>query len=242
MGLGKTYLYDHYLSPLPYEGNSFLFSTGSIKPLKWNLSENAGDSFEKAKWFNQFNVSIQTSYCQSKAGSELLYGNLDLRNSLFRQIFSTPKWKTAVGGFTSISGGGRYSVMNGNNPGSADALLDLGITTFSTFQITIAKRNLKISYQGSLALAGIAFSPEYAESYYEIFYLKNYDNTLKYTSLINKQHWRQQLNLDIPLSHRESSLRLSYWNEGRISLLNNIRTRVLSDHFSVGYIRYFKVL
>ena len=101
---------------------------------------------------------------------------------------------------------------------------------------------MKLSYQGSLDIAGLAFSPEYAESYYEIFYLRNYQNTIKFTSPINKQQWRQQLSLDVPLSHRKSSLRFSYWNEGRISLLNNIRTRVLSDHFSVGYIRYFEIL
>lgn len=242
LGVGKTYLFDDYLSPLPHEGSSYRFSTEHFIPLKWGLSDQLLPSFENAKWFSQFCLSLNPVYAQSAVGSSLLHVNLDIRNSVLKQIIYAPVWSASVGGYAALSGGGRYCIQNGNNPGSIDAMFDLGMTVMTSYGFSFRGKRIKIRYLGSLALAGLAFSPEYAESYYEIFYLKNYRNIIRVTSLNNKQLWKQQFSMDIPLSGRKSSLRLSYWNEGRVSLLNNIRTRVLSNHFSAGYIRYFSVL
>ncbi|MCK9311172.1 MAG: hypothetical protein M0P26_02725 [Bacteroidales bacterium] len=242
LGVGNTYLYDNYLSPLPHTGISVLFSNGNMKPLKWGLPDSAKISFDDVKWFSRCNYSINPVYGQSSTGSTLLYGNIDLRKSILRQIVSDPKYHISTGAFAALSGGGRYSIHNGNNPASLDAMFDLGITVFSDYKFTFWKKSMIVSYQGSMAMVGLAFSPEYAESYYEIFYLSNHKNIIKFTNPINKQHWRQQLSLNIPISGRKSSFRVSYWNEGRISLFNNIRTRVLSNHFSVGYISYFSIL
>lgn len=242
LGAGNTYLYDNYLSPLPFEGTSLLFSSGNMKPLKWGLPDGADISFDDVKWFRQLGFSINAVSAESAAGSSLLHGNIDLRCNILRQVLSREKLRLSVGSFAALSGGGRYCVQNGNNPGSVDAMFDLGITALTEYKFTLWKKSMKLSYQGSLDIAGLAFSPEYAESYYEIFYLGNHQNILKFTSPINKQQWRQQLSLDIPFSGRKSSLRLSYWNDGRVSLFNNIRTRVLSNHFSVGYISYFNIL
>jgi len=246
LGVGSTYLYDEYLSPLSHDGYALRFSNGSFKPLKWgqsgNQSGNLISSFDKADWYNQLRLSASAAQCESAAGASLSYVNFDIRNSVFRKIVSTPQWVLLGGAFASISGGGRYCFQNGNNPGSADALLDLGITTMTDYNFSFHGQSIKLRYQVSLALGGLAFSPEYAESYYEIFYLNNHHNIVKATSLFNKQDWKQQISLDIPLSGRKSSFRLSYLNEGRISLLNSIRIRELSDYFSIGYIHYFSIL
>lgn len=242
LGIGNTYVYDDYLSPLPHEGLSLLFRDGSMKPLKWGIADSLETTFDNAKWFRQFSFSLNPVYAKSRVGSSLYHGNMDLRCSVLKQVIDQPVWNVSAGAFLAVGGGGRYCVENGNNPGSVDLYTNGGITVFSDYQFTLWKKPMKLTYQGGLALAGLAFSPEYAESYYEIFYLGNSRNTIKFTNPLNTQEWRQQLSLDIPLSGRKSSFRLSWWNDGRISLLNNIRTRVLSTHFSVGYIRYFNVL
>lgn len=242
LGVGQAYLYDEYLSPLAHEGLALKFSNGNFKPLKWGQSDPLTNSNKEAKWFNQLRLSLNAADCLSTASSTVLYGNLDIRNSIFKKIISRPQWNVYMGTYASISGGGRYCAQNGNNPGSIDALFDLGITAIADYDFSLLGKALKLRYQGSLALGGVAFSPEYAESYYEIFYLKNSHNIVKFTSLNNKQDWVQQLSLDIPFTNHKSAFRMSYWNEGRISLLNNIRIRNLSDYFSVGYIHYFKIL
>lgn len=242
LGIGNTYLYDDYLSPLAHEGTSLLFASGCMKPLKWGLPDHTAVSFDEVKWFSQSGFAISPAYGKSTAGSTLFHGSIDLRKGLLRQMISSSTYHVAAGAYTALSGGGRYCLQNGNNPGSVDILTDLGITVFSDYKFTLWGKPMIVNYQGSLSVAGLAFSPDYAESYYEIFYLGNHHNIVKFTNPFNKQQWRQQLNLSIPLSHRKSSLRLSYWNEGRVSLFNNIRTRVISDHFSVGYISYFSIL
>lgn len=246
LGVGSTYLYDEYLSPLSHDGYALRFSNGSLRPLKWgqsgNQSDNFTDSFYKADWYNQLRLSASAAQGESVAGASLLYVNLDIRNSVFRKIISEPRWSLLAGAYTSISGGGRYCYQNGNNPGSADALIDLGATTIADYNFPFLGKSMKLRYQGSLALGGLAFSPEYAESYYEIFYLNNHHNIIKLTSPFNKQDWKQQISLDIPLSGLRSSFRLSYLNEGRICLLNDIRIRELSNYFSIGYIHYFRIL
>jgi len=240
LGAGNTYLYDDYLSPLPHEGASLLFSSTATKPLKWGLADSPDHSFENAKWTNQFNLTLTSVYAQSKAGSNMFHGNMELKNSLIRQVFHRPNWSASAGTFLLLGSGGRYCLQNGNNPGSLDAYLDFGLTVLGNYSFIFWQKPFKLTYQGSLALSGLAFSPEYAESYFEIFYLKNNKNILKYTHPLNNQHWMQQLSLDVPLAHRKSSLRLSICNDGHVTLFNSIRTRVLSTHFSAGYIRYFK--
>jgi len=242
LGAGNTYLYDDYLSPLPHEGASLLFSSTGTKPLKWNLPDSLDRTFENVKWTNQSNFTLNAVYGQSLAGSNMFHGNIELKNSLIRKVIHRPTWSASTGPYLLLGGGGRYCLQNGNNPGSLDIYLDFGLTALTDYTFIFWKKQLKLTYQGSLALSGLAFSPEYAESYYEIFYLKNNKNILKYTHPLNNQHWMQQLSLDVPLSHRKSSLRLSVRNDGHITLFNNIRTRILSTHFSVGYIRYFKIL
>lgn len=242
IGLGKTYLFDDYLSPLPHYGNSIRLSNGNIKPLKWDLPNSLETTFKDARWFNQMTFTLTASYGQSLANSFLYYGYTDIRDYLLRQLISTNKWNVSIGPFAAISCGGRYCLQNGNNPGDIDASTDIGASILTSYHLKLWNTSVKLNYQGSLALAGIAFSPEYAESFYEIFYLRNHDNVIKFTSLNNRQNWTQQFSVDIPLPNRISSFRLSYWNEGRVSLLNNIRTRVLTNQLSVGYIRYFHIL
>jgi len=242
MGVGSGYIYDDYLSPLPYQGNSLLFSCGTTKPLNWSIPDSLSLPFKEAKWSNQVQFSLNTVYGKSPAGSRLLHGNVDFRDNLMRQLIDQQNWSVSLGGFLALGGGGRYCLVNGNNPASLDVYLDLGITGLTDYRFNLWNKPMKLSYQGSFSLSGIAFSPEYAESYYEIFYLGNKENVLKYTQPFNNEHWRQLLSLQIPLSKRKSSLRLNIQNDGHITLYNNIRTRVMTTHFSVGYIRYFNIL
>lgn len=242
LGIGSGYIYDDYLSPLPHQGLSMLFSCGTSKPLNWGLSDEMNLTFENAKWSNQFSFSINPVYSKSLTGSRLLHGNADFTDYLIRQIIHRTNWSASLGGFLALGGGGRYCLANGNNPASLDLFVDLGITALTDYRFKLWNKPMTLNYQGSLSLSGMAFSPEYAESYYEIFYLGNNENNLKYTNPLNNQHWRQQLSLSIPLSKRKSSLRLNIRNDGHITLYNNIRTRVMTTHFSAGYIRYFNVL
>lgn len=242
LGGGSSYLYDDYLSPLPYQGTSLLFSWERIQPIYGGLSDSLDLSFDELKWHNHLQLSINPVYAQAKAGTHMFHGNLDLSDHVIRQLLRRPNYNLYGGGYLGIGGGGRYCLANGNNPGSADAYIDFGLTVQADYQFVLWEKPFKLIYQASMSMSGLAFSPEYAGSYYEIFYLKNTKNILKYSNPWNNQRWRQELSLNIPISKRKSSLRLNLRNDGHITDYNNIRTRILSTHLTAGYIRYFNVL
>lgn len=236
IGSGSTYIYDDYLSPISYNALSFRYSTESFKPI--GKFSNPDDG----KWFNQNHINLLPAFTSTRSGASLYHIKAEIRNTTYMRFYHDKSWDLYAGGSISLRGGGRLIRQTRNNPGSADLMTDLGVSFMAKYKMELWGKPLIIRYNGNLSILGLAFSPEYTQSYYEIFYLGNYSNSTKFTSFINKQHWVQQLSIDIPLSAKKSSMRISYWNEGRISMLNDINTRVLSDQFTVGYIRYFKVL
>ena len=58
-------------------------------------------------------------------------------------------------------------------------------------------------FQVDMALLGMAFSPEYGESYYEIFGLGNYDNIVHFTHPGNVLALRLTTAIDIPLGKKQ---------------------------------------
>lgn len=236
IGSGSTYIFDDYLSPISYNALSFRLSTENFKPIGKFSNPDHG------KWFNQNYINLLPALTSTRSGASLYHVQAELRNTTFMRFYQDKSWDLYAGGSLSLRGGGRLVRQTRNNPGSADIMTDLGLSLMAKYKLELWGKPMEIRYCGNLSLIGLAFTPEYAQSYYEIFYLGNYSNTTKFTSFLNKQHWVQQLSIDIPLSAKKSSMRISYWNEGRFSLLNDINTRILSDQFTIGLIRYFKVL
>lgn len=236
IGLGSTYLFDEYLSPISYNGFSMRFSSEKQTPV------GKIDSDSGYKWYLQNNLKLLPALTVTRSGSSLYHCQLDARSNLLYKFYKSDKIEFDAGASIALRGGGRLIRQTRNNPGSAELMTDLGITSVLKYNFYLMGRPVSLRYNGNIAAAGLAFSPEYAQSYYEIFYLGNYENTIKFTSLHNKLHWVQQLNLDIPLKGKQSGFRVSYWNEGRISVLNEINTTILSDQLTFGYIKYFKIL
>jgi hypothetical protein len=236
IGAGSTYIYDDYLSPVSYNSISYRISTEKFSP----FGQLSGS--DDCRWFNQCYINLLPAIVNTRSGTEMYHLQIDLKNTTFYKFPINTKWSLYTGAFLALRGGGRFVYQTRNNPGSADIITDFGVALMAEYNFDLWGKNFKARYLGNIALAGLAFSPEYSQSYYEIFYLGNFNQTIKFTSPFNKRQWLQQLSIDIPFNAKKSSLRLSYWNEGRMSILNKIDTRVISDQFSVGYIRYFKVL
>jgi hypothetical protein len=251
IGIGQTYLYDEYLSPLSHEGSSLHFSWNRVKGLNQKRYKNEVQThiigsddilYDKGRWYSCPSFSFTPAYTQSVGNSTFWYANIEIRETLLKNLYCYNRLSLSVGGYSALNGGARYCPSNGNNPASADAMIDLGISAKADYLLPMTKWNIRFHYQGSFGLLGLAFSPEYAESYYEIFYLGNHENVIKITDPHNMQQWSHEISADFPTKKRQSSFRLSYDNEGRVSTLNNLRIRTLTNHFSVGYIHYFRTL
>jgi hypothetical protein len=87
-------------------------------------------------------------------------------------------------------------------------------------------------YELALPLAGIQFSPNYGQSYYEIFNKGNYDHNIVFTSIAAFQ-LRHQLSLDIPVAQR-TSLRIGYLGDIRQATPNNLKQHQWYNAVIVG--------
>ena len=84
------------------------------------------------------------------------------------------RWTVCVwGGEAALTLGGLYNLRNSNNPATAKAAIDLGATAMASYHFYISRLPVTLRYQVSLPVIGTFFSPEFGQSYYEMFGIGN---------------------------------------------------------------------
>ena len=91
---------------------------------------------------------------------------------------------------------------------------------------------MTLRYQVSLPVVGAFFSPEYGQSYYEMFYLGNSDGIVHFGAWHNRVDLRNYITVDLHLGQR--ALRLGYRQVMRTTHINYIDTQVFTHSFALG--------
>jgi len=137
-----------------------------------------------------------------------------------------------------LSGGALYIPTNGNNLVSVKLHTSLAATSMAIYKIPLRTRKITTRYQIDVPLIGVAFSPAFGQSYYEIFGLGNYDNILHLIHPFNAPSWRHTLSADVPLGKKQSTiLRASYIADIFQSEINELRTHIYNHTFSIGVVK-----
>jgi len=103
------------------------------------------------------------------------------------------------------------------------------------YRFRIKKRYLAVHYQAHLPLLGMAFMPQYGQSYYDLFDRGNYDHNIRCTHLGNALSLRHILSFDLPI--RRATLRLAYLSDLRQLHVNDIKQHQYGRAFMIGYVR-----
>ena len=108
------------------------------------------------------------------------------------------------------------------------------------YRFRIGNYPLIARYQANLPLMGVMFSPEYGQSYYEIFSLKHGGKNILFTSLHNQPAFRQLLTLDFPVGNM--NVRAGYICDIQQAKVNHLKSHTWSHVFMLGFVKNFYLI
>ena len=133
-----------------------------------------------------------------------------------------------------------YNTRNSNNPAQAKAYVNIAGSGMVIYRFRIGNYPLIARYQANLPLMGVMFSPEYGQSYYEIFSLKHGGKNILFTSLHNQPALRQLLTLDFPVGNM--NVRAGYICDIQQAKVNHLKSHTWSHVFMLGFVKNFYLI
>lgn len=227
-GVGTANVLDSYLSPYSYKGiNARIVRNTERRLRRWN----GNISY---RTFMDFNVSS----VKSPAGNVREYsGGIRYSNAWLYNFNDIGRWHFHAGLQASGYLGCVYNERNGNNPAQAKADLMVDLAGGAQYRFRVGKRQWTAKYFLSVPFVGVAFSPRYGQSYYEIFSLGDYDRNCVFANFVNMPSMRHLLTLDIPVGH--NIVRLGYAAELMQARFNGLKYHYYTHDLMVGFTKYF---
>ena len=229
VGIGATNILDTYLSEEHFKGGGISFLA--------TVERQRQDS----RWTTLMEHEANISSCDSRNTQQELEAAYNFYwGKLYRWDLLDGQLSLQAGGLLNTSLGVIYNTSNGNNPAQARAHLNLMPTGVATYRFQLFNKQMVARYELSLPLAGLMFSPNYGQSYYEIFNRGNYDHNIVPTTFVSAPEWRQLLTLDAAITRR-ITLRIGYLGNIQQSHVNNLRQHVWTHRFLIGLTKRFSI-
>lgn len=226
IGAGHNNTFETYLSPLEYEGPEVRFAYETMRMTRlMDGNVSAQNLFQ-----------LHASYTENISQTNHTYGGLvNWSYALHYQFRPAKGLKILFGPMLDLNVGVVYNRRNSNNPAQAKAYGGLGASGMLIYRFRIKNYPLTVRWQANLPLLGVMFSPEFGESYYEIFSLGNGGRNVVFTSLHNNPSLRQLLTLDFPVGN--TVMRVGYVCDLQQAKVNNLKSHTYSHDFMIGVVR-----
>lgn len=224
LDVGSSSLYDTYLTPLNYRGQSYALAYERMQAMR----------FSPEKWVMRLTGRLALNRALNPARNATMW-DLDFELSWgMMHRWSIPAvsgLQLYGGGSTMADIGALYLARNGNNPVSAKAAWTVAFTGAAVYNFKIARLPVCLRYQPTLPVTGIFFSPDYGELYYEI-YLGNH------SGLVHGAWWGNYFRLNnlltADLRFGSTNLRIGYSGDILSTKVNNIVTRRITHALTIG--------
>ena len=231
LGIGTVNTLDTYLSPEEYTGTELRYVSHSVRE---NGSKLSREVIHQAQILSVHN---------RKENNNNLGG---FYNFQYNWQYTVGTWSLGEGKLLLKAGGGvdtrlgfLYNMRNSNNPAQAYAQLNISPNAVAAYRFRLRKIPVQLRYEVQAPLLGLTFSPNYGQSYYEIFTRDNYDHNLIVTTPVSAPSLRQMLTLDFTLRH--TTLRIGYLGDYQQAKVNHLRQHVWSNLFVFGIVRKFSI-
>lgn len=189
LGMGHTDLLDTYLSQERFTGTELGYLSQSVRR---RLDSRISSTFVH-------HIMLSSTGTRGNSNSLLTAMYHFMLGWHYNWNWPVPRISVALGGMVDGTLGGTYNTRNSNNPAQARAALSLDPAVRIAWPFSIGHCPLVLHYEAALPLIGAAFSPNYGQSYYEIFSRSNYDHNIVMTSPFSGPQLHQMLLLDFRL-------------------------------------------
>ena len=225
VGIGATNILDTYLSQEKFSGIGFSYL---------NYSEREGHN---QRWTTilQQEATFSSASDRSNKARELEGGYSIYWGKYYQWRLIGNHMKLQAGGLVNANLGFIYDMSSSNNPAQARASLNLMPSGIASYHFSLWQQRLSLRYELNLPLLGIMFSPNYGQSYYEIFSQGNYDHNIVPKTFVSAPTFRQMLTLDWQAGKRWA-LRLGYLGNYQQAQVNNLKQHVYAHRFLIGIV------
>lgn len=230
IGIGGTEILDTYLSPEKYSGPEIRFLSHTVRKR------------ELAKWSRQIMWQGQFAFADNRSGdgNEML-GMVNFSYGAHRNwTFLGGDLRVKAGALIDASIGFLYNMRGGNNPAQAKACMSVMPSAAAAYGFRLLGKPFTVRYEVAAPLFGLMFSPNYGQSYYEIFSRGNYDHNLVPTTVGSTPSLRHMLTLDFRLLR--TTFRVGYLGDYQQAEVNSLKSHTYTHAFIIGLVRQFTVI
>lgn len=230
-GVGGVSLLDTYLSPLTYTGIDFALNHHTERLAHWGK----GHVTVGAQYGGHY------AYAQSPTDDGKYFdAELTFSGGWHYNWHPAPHWRLAAGGLLELSGGFTYNTRNSNNPAQGRLGTAVLASGLAEYYFRFFKKRATVRLQLDGQLMGVQFSPEYGQSYYEIFSLGHTAGIVHFTHPGNCPSARAQLHVVLPI--KRSRISVGYQADIRQSELRGLKRHAWRNVMMIGYARNLRRL
>ena len=227
LGIGQSKILDTYLTPEHFSGTGYTYL----------YIKDTAPTDTLRRWTTTIEHEVDFSKTKDRSGNA---SNLEISYNLYwaryYNLQPISNLRLQVGAAANASLGGIYNMISSNNPAQAHASINIMPSATASYDFRIGSQNFSARYELNLPFIGVMFSPNYGQSYYEIFCQGNYDHNIVPTTFISAPTFRQTASVDWHFSKR-MSLRLGYLGNYQQSNVNNLKSHIYAHRIMIGITR-----
>lgn len=222
ISFGSACDFNTYLSPMRQTGSRF--------GLEASWSRATG--FSPEKFIMDFDARLAMDFCRNRQHTSSMTGiDLTLGWDMLYRLRPLPGLQIGAGAGIEMNAGALYLPRNSNNPVAARLSLGLTLNLRADYSFRIGRLPVTLTDRLSLPSLGVFFSPEYGESYYEI-YLGDHNGLVHCGWWGNHFQVSNLLLAQFNVCHIR--LGVGYRAECRSSYTDHINTRLVNHNLVIG--------